>query len=82
MFDNKIERSLERSQGLSAQGASIGRKTEATEESRAIGRYGVECVGPVEEFRARYILLRDKILAFKHAVGKSSASCGGLPSGR
>ena len=39
----------------------------AVENSMAIGRYGVECVGPVEEFRARYVLLRDRLLAFKQA---------------
>ena len=65
MFDTKIEQS----QGASTQGASIGRNTQAVEESKAIGRYGVECVGPVEEFRARYVLLRDRILFFKQ-MGK------------
>jgi len=57
------------SQGLSNQGASVGRNTQAMEESKAIGRYGVECVGPVEEFRSRYVLLRDRILSFKQ-MGK------------
>ena len=57
------------SQGLSAQGASVGRNTQTMEESKAIGRYGVECVGPVEEFRARYVLLRDRILSFRQ-MGK------------
>ena len=57
----------EKTFGLSIQGASIGKNVEAVEQSKAIGRYGVECVGPVEEFRARYVLLRDKILAFKKA---------------
>ena len=51
--------------GLSEQGASIGRGVEAIEQSKAIGRYGVECIGPVEEFRSQYVLLRDRILAFK-----------------
>ena len=65
MLDTKIERS----QGSATQGASIGRNTQAMEESKAIGRYGVECVGPVEEFRTRYVLLRDRILSFKQ-MGK------------
>jgi len=53
------------SHGLSVQGASIGRGVEAIEQSKAIGRYGVECIGPVEEFRSQYVLLRDRILVFK-----------------
>jgi len=53
------------SHGLSDQGASIGRSVESIEQSKAIGRYGVECIGPVEEFRSQYVLLRDRILAFK-----------------
>ena len=65
MLNTKIERS----QGSSIQGASIGRNTKTLEESKAIGRYGVECIGPVEEFRARYVLLRDRISSFKQ-MGK------------
>ena len=61
MLDTKIEQS----QGAAIQGASIGRNTQAIEYSKAIGQYGVECVGPVEEFRARYVILRDKIQAYK-----------------
>jgi len=53
------------SHGISNQGASVGRGTQTVEQSKAIGRYGVECVGPVEEFRVRYVLLRDRILSFK-----------------
>jgi len=64
-----IEKSKESSHGFSDQGASVGRSTQAIEESKAIGRYGVECVGPVEEFRARYVLLRDRIISFKQ-MGK------------
>jgi len=60
------EISAEFSHGQASQGASIGRTVETTEQSKAIGRYGVECIGPVEEFRARYVLLRDRILSFKH----------------
>ena len=57
------------SHGLSNQGASVGRNVMTAEQSKAIGRYGVECVGPVEEFRSRYVLLRDRILSFKQ-MGK------------
>ena len=57
------------SHGFSEQGASIGRNVEAIEQSKAIGRYGVECIGPAEEFRARYVELRDRILSFKQ-IGK------------
>jgi len=57
------------SHGLSVQGANIGRGVEALEQSKAIGRYDVECIGPVEEFRAQYVLLCDKILSFKQ-MGK------------
>jgi len=57
------------SHGLSNQGASVGRNTQTVEQSKAIGRYGVECVGPVESYRQRYILLRDRILSFKQ-MGK------------
>jgi len=46
-------------------GASIGRNVDESEQTKALGRYTVECVGPVEEHRARYILLRDKIQAIK-----------------
>jgi len=53
------------SHGLSDQGASVGRGVEAIEQSKAIGRYGVECIGPVEKFRSHYILLRDRIIVFK-----------------
>jgi len=63
------ETKIERSQGASIQGASIGRNTQAIEESKAIGRYGVECVGPVEAYRQSYILLRDRILSFRQ-MGK------------
>jgi len=61
MMNTKIEQSI----GMTTQGGSIGRNVGSSEESKAIGRYAVECVGPVESFRKRYVFLRDEILAHK-----------------
>lgn len=55
----------EQSLSLEFSGASIGRNVGSVEQASAIGEYAVSCTGPVEEFRARYILLRDKIQAVK-----------------
>ena len=60
-----IKKSKEGSRGGAFVGASIGRNVEEIEQTKAIGRYNVECVGPVEEHRARYVLLRDRIQAIK-----------------
>jgi len=60
-----LKKKREGAKGGEVMGASIGRNAKESEQTKAMGRYTVECVGPVEEFRARYILLRDKIQAIK-----------------
>jgi len=42
--------------------AFLSRQGKLTEGQRAVGQYDFVCTGPVEEFRARYVALRDKLL--------------------
>jgi len=60
-----IKKSKEGSLGRELMGASIGRNVEDIEQTKALGKYEVTCTGPVEEHRARYVLLRDRIQAIK-----------------
>ena len=63
---NMVKARKERTAGGDAALASIGLNVEDIEQTKAIGRYEVQCVGPVEEFRARYVFLRDRIQAIKN----------------
>lgn len=58
-------KSRENSLGRELMAASIGRHVEIAEPTKAIGHYALNATGPVEEFRARYVLLRDRIQAIK-----------------